>query len=96
MKTLRKLYQRYFGVAESAAVVSKKPAYYYEVYEDPAYGPVGKFLGYNLTVFSWYNETHTEGKVESFKSREVALLVRDTWLEDMRIKRNIVVPVGAA
>lgn len=85
MKTLRNLYLRFFGVAESAAVVSKKPAYFYEVFEED--GDI---------IFSWYNESHTEGAVHNVETREVALLLRAQWLKDMHVKGNLVVPVGVA
>lgn len=85
MKFFSKLYQRYFGVAESAAVVSKKPAYYYEVYTEG-----------DTHVFTWFSENHAEGAIHGYTNRELTLVTRDRWLEDMRVKGNLVVPVGAA
>lgn len=89
LKALRNLYLRYFGVAESAAVLSTKPAYYYEVYQE-------QDDHYPSWVFSWYDEKHSKGEALEHPTRELALLARDRWIREMGRRRNIVVPVGGA
>lgn len=92
MKFLSNLYNRFFG-EESAALVSKTPAYYYEMYEDEAYNN-GKYLGYSLWLFSWYDEGHSVGEVLSFPTLELAEYARDKWLKDMKLRRMVTVRVS--
>ena len=70
MRTLRKLYNRWFGI-RGAALACSKPSFLWSVYKESMDG---------LWYFSFFNEDHTRGEIRGgFDTKGEAYASRDRW-----------------